>query len=169
MNVSESLIVINTLAVKRSALRGGLWSTAGKRVEKPLMQTICKLYSVPDDCFEMKMQTADTAQTFQREIDFYLINKNQKYKCEVKLMGRGNPESADAVIARDSSIFVADKLSDTNKAQLDSLNIKWVELRDKIGFRKFKDILKSLKIPCRELNKNNLDSQIDKIFKAIFK
>lgn len=169
LNVSESLIVINTLAVKRSALRGGLWSTAGKRVEKPLMQTICKLYSVPDDCFEMKMQTADTAQTFQREIDFYLINKNQKYKCEVKLMGRGNPESADAVIARDSSIFVADKLSDTNKAQLDSLNIKWVELRDKIGFRKFKDILKSLKIPCRELNKNNLDSQIDKIFKAIFK
>ena len=95
LNVSESLIVINTLAVKRSALRGGLWSTAGKRVEKPLMQTICKLYSVPDDCFEMKMQTADTAQTFQREIDFYLINKNQKYKCEVKLMGRGNPESAD--------------------------------------------------------------------------
>lgn len=169
LNVSESLIVINTLAVKRSALRGGLWSTAGKRVEKPLMQTICKLYSVPDDCFEMKMQTADTAQTFQREIDFYLINKNQKYKCEVKLMGRGNPESADAVIARDSSIFVADKLSDTNKAQLDSLNIKWVELRDKIGFRKFKDILKSLKIPYRELNKNNLDSQIDKIFKAIFK
>ena len=169
LNVSESLIVINTLAVKRSALRGGLWSTAGKRVEKPLMQTICKLYSVPDDCFEMKMQTADTAQTFQREIDFYLINKNQKYKCEVKLMGRGNPESADAVIARDSSIFVADKLSDTNKAQLDSLNIKWVELRNKIGFRKFKDILKSLKIPYRELNKNNLDSQIDKIFKAIFK
>ena len=55
------------------------------------------------------------------------------------------------------------------KAQLDSLNIKWVELRNKIGFRKFKDILKSLKIPCRELNKNNLDSQIDKIFKAIFK
>ncbi len=169
LNVSESLIVINTLAVKRSALRGGLWSTAGKRVEKPLMQTICKLFSVPDDCFEMKMQTADTAQTFQREIDFYLINKNQKYKCEVKLMGRGNPESADAVIARDSSIFVADKLSDTNKAQLDSLNIKWVELRNKIGFRKFKDILKSLKIPYRELNKNNLDSQIDKIFKAIFK
>ena len=44
LNVSESLIVINTLAVKRAALRGGLWSTAGKRVEKPLMQTLCKLY-----------------------------------------------------------------------------------------------------------------------------
>ena len=31
LNVSETLIVINTLAVKRAALRGGLWSTAGKR------------------------------------------------------------------------------------------------------------------------------------------
>ena len=31
LNVSESLIVINTLAVKRAELRGGLWSTAGKR------------------------------------------------------------------------------------------------------------------------------------------
>jgi len=44
LNVAESLIVINTLAVKRSALRGGLWSTAGKRVEKTInayiMQTI---------------------------------------------------------------------------------------------------------------------------------
>ncbi|MBQ8839232.1 MAG: CfrBI family restriction endonuclease [Bacteroidales bacterium] len=28
LNISESLIVINTLAVKRAALRGGLWSTA---------------------------------------------------------------------------------------------------------------------------------------------
>ncbi len=43
-------------------------------------------------------------------------------------MGRGNPESADAVIARDSRIFVADKLSDTNKAQLNSLKVEWVEL-----------------------------------------
>ena len=34
LNVSESLIVINALAVKRAALRGGLWSTAGKRAEK---------------------------------------------------------------------------------------------------------------------------------------
>ena len=39
LNINESLIVINTLAVKRSAIRGGLWSTAGKQVEKPLMIT----------------------------------------------------------------------------------------------------------------------------------
>lgn len=42
LNISESLIVINTLAVKRAALRGGAWSTAGKL----LMLTLCKLYSV---------------------------------------------------------------------------------------------------------------------------
>ena len=48
LNVSESLIVINTLAVKRAALRGGLWSTAGKSAEKYLMLTLCKLYQVPE-------------------------------------------------------------------------------------------------------------------------
>ncbi len=72
------------------------------------------------------------------------------------------------MIARDSSIFVADKLSNTNKAQLDSLNIKWVELRDKIGFRKFQDILKNLKIPYQELNKNNWNKKIDEILEKIF-
>ncbi len=30
LNINESLIVINTLAVKRSALRGAYWSTSGK-------------------------------------------------------------------------------------------------------------------------------------------
>ena len=39
-------------------------------------------------------------------------------------MGKGNPESADVVIARDSNIFIADTLSKQNKAQLNSLGIK---------------------------------------------
>ena len=56
LNISESLIVINTLAVKRAALRGGLWSTAGKRVEKPLMQTLCKLYGVSDSNYSVKLK-----------------------------------------------------------------------------------------------------------------
>jgi len=43
LDINESLIVINTLAVKRAALRGGLWSTAGKQTEGPLMITLCKL------------------------------------------------------------------------------------------------------------------------------
>jgi len=168
LNVSESLIVINTLAVKRAALRGGLWSTAGKRVEKPLMQTMCMLYSVPEDNYKVEIKGNDSEQTFQREIDFYLLNNNQNYKCEVKLMGKGNPESADAVIARDSSVFVADKLSNTNKAQLDSLNVEWVELRDDIGFRRFKIVLENLEIPHRELNENDLINKIDIIFDEIF-
>ena len=42
----ELLVVINTIAVKRAALRGGAWSTAGKRVEKPLMFALCRLYGV---------------------------------------------------------------------------------------------------------------------------
>ena len=68
---------------------------------------------------------------------FLLSERGSGYKCEIKLMGRGNPESADAVIARSSKVFVADKLSAMNKKQLDSLNVQWVELRSSAGFRRY--------------------------------
>lgn len=170
LNVGESLIVINTLAVKRAALRGGLWSTAGKRVEKPLMQTLCGLYSVSSKNYALKIkgQVIDEDDDFEREIDFYLVEGKNQYKCEVKLMGRGNPESADAVIARDSKVFVADKLSDTNKKQLDSLDVEWVELRNDKGFRRFETILNRLKIPHEKLPEN-IDEKLEIVFKDVFK
>ncbi len=169
LNINESLIVINTLAVKRAALRGGLWSTAGKRVEKPLMQTLCKLYSVPEQNYIIKLKgkaTKSTDDDFEREIDYYLTEGKNLYKCEVKLMGRGNPESADAVIARDSKIFVADKLSDTNKAQLNSLKVEWVELHS--DYKRFKSVLENLHIPHKDFT-GNLDNEIDKILTDILK
>jgi hypothetical protein len=168
LNVSESLIVINTLAVQRAALRGGLWSTAGKRVEKPLMQTLCKLYKVPDENYKMRAVKAQISEeTFVREIDFYLCKDDKDFKCEVKLMGKGNPESADAVIARDSAVFVADKLSDTNKAQLDSLKVNWVELRENNGYKRFKNLLNNLSIPYTDYN-GDVNKDLDKIFAEIF-
>ncbi|MCL6088176.1 MAG: CfrBI family restriction endonuclease [Actinobacteria bacterium] len=169
LNVSESLIVINTLAVKRAELRGGLWSTAGKRVEKPLMQTLCKLYGISDKNYAVKskgkvIEDAD----FEREVDFYLIEGKNHYKCEVKLMGRGNPESADAVIARASKVFVADKLSETNKRQLNSLGIEWIELRSDGGFQRFETVLNHLRISHSKLSRN-IDEKLETIFKEIFK
>lgn len=83
-------------------------------------------------------------------------------------MGRGNPESADAVIARDSKVFVADKLSDTNKKQLNSLKVEWVELRSDGGFERFDTVLKNLKIPHTKLP-SNIDKELEVIFKEIFK
>lgn len=168
LNISESLIVINTLAVKRAALRGGLWSTAGKRVEKPLMQTLCLLYDVPESNYKIVPKSKKYKNiSFEREIDFYLNSNNEFYKCEVKLMGKGNPESADVVIARDSKVFVADKLSDTNKNQLDSLGVEWIELRDENGYKKFQRVLGNLNIPY---SKTGVYSQqdLEKIFSIIF-
>lgn len=162
LNINESLIVINTLAVKRSALRGGLWSTAGKRVEKYLMATLCKVYNVPFEHFDQSKIPAS-----MREVDFYLIKGNKYSRCEVKMMGRGNPESADAIFARSSDVFVADKLSDLNKQQADESNIKWVELRDINGYKRFAQILKELEIPFTEF-KGNLDAHLDKILMELF-
>lgn len=167
LNVNESLIVINALAVKRAELRGGLWSAAGKRVEQPLMNTLCTLYSVNDKNLEKKYKRTH-GKSVDREIDFYLVNEGKEYKCEVKLMGRGNPESADAVIARESDVFIADKLSQQNKNQLDELKINWVELRSKNGYKHFGKVLKNLKIPYTPY-KGNLDEDLPKVFKNIFK
>jgi len=162
LNINESLIVINTLAVKRAALRGGLWSTAGKRVEKYLMATLCNVYNVPFEHFDQSKIPVS-----MREVDFYLINNEKYHRCEVKLMGRGNPESADAIFARESDVFVADKLSDLNKQQADILKVKWVELRNSDGYKRFGEILKDLGIPYTEF-KGNLDKRLDEILNELF-
>jgi hypothetical protein len=144
LNLNESLIVINSLAVKRAALRGSLWSSAGKRVEKPLMLTLCRLFEVPFRHYDQNRLPPSL-----REVDFYLlgISEEERYKCEVKLMGKGNPESADVVYARESKVFIADKLSDLNKKQLEQAGIEWVELRADHGYQRFAIVLDHLRIP----------------------
>jgi hypothetical protein len=81
-------------------------------------------------------------------------------------MGRGNPESADAIFARESNVFVADKLSDLNKREADRLNVKWVELRDDNGYKRFGIVLEQLGIPHTEFN-GNLDEQLDEILSEL--
>ena len=168
LNVSESLVVINTLAVKRAALRGGLWSTAGKSVEKYLMLVLCKLYGVDEKYYDASHFVKDKGKKVDREIDFYLLNDNKKYLCEIKLMGKGNPESADAIIARDTDVFVADTLSQQNKNQCDQLGIIWVALRDKDGYKRFKLALEKLNIPHTNYN-GILDKDLKNILEKIVK
>jgi hypothetical protein len=82
-------------------------------------------------------------------------------------MGKGNPESADSIIARDSNVFVADTLSQQNKNQCDKLGISWVALREKDGFRRFKQVLDRFKIPYKNYN-GNLDKDLYKILNLLF-
>lgn len=163
LNISESLIVINTLAVKRAQIRGGAWSTVGKQVEKPLMITLCHLFNVSQDYYNLRGLTDE-----QREVDFFLIDPTgNRHRCEVKLMGKGNPESADAVIARNTQIFVADRLSALNRQQLTGRNIKWVELNAPQGYKRFLTILKELQIPAQDFV-GDANLRLDIIFKSLF-
>ena len=102
-----------------------------------------------------------------REVDFYLIKDDKYNRCEVKLMGKGNPESADAIFARESNVFVADKLSDLNKKQADGLNVKWVELRAENGYKKMETILTELNIPYQPFE-GELDKAIDNVLSELF-
>lgn len=167
LNVSESLIVINTLAVKRAALRGGLWSTAGKRAEKYLMLTLCKLYKVEEEYYNAEHFVRNRELDVDREIDFYLKNNGKEYKCEVKLMGQGNPESADAIIARQSDVFVADTLSQQNKNQCEQLGICWIACRDENGFKCFKLALDKFNIPYTNYS-GNLDQDLPQVLNEVF-
>lgn len=150
LNLSESLLVINALATKKIALRGGAWSSIGKRVEKPLMLALCQKCGVPKEFINAEIFKKNGELDFDREVDFKLLNKdkNKIYRVEVKLMGKGNPESADAVIARDTNIFIADTLSTQNKNQLKALNIEFLELKNNPNsLLNFSQILKRLDIP----------------------
>ena len=151
LNLSESLLVLNVLATKKIALRGGAWSSIGKRVEKPLLIKLCDLCGVPKKFYNAENFERDGTKNFDREVDFKLYDKNYKeYRCEVKLMGKGNPESADTVIARNSDVFIADTLSDQNKNQLDALKVFWIELKNHSSediISQFKKILRTLNVP----------------------
>jgi hypothetical protein len=167
LNINESLIVINTLAVKRAALRGGLWSTAGKSAEKYLMLTLCKLFQVPYENYDASHFVKDKGKKVDREIDFYLLGAGREYLCEVKLMGKGNPESADAIFARKSDVFVADTLSQQNKNQAEELGVNWVALREEEGYKRFGMVLEKLNIPHTEYI-GNLDKDLAGILEELF-
>lgn len=75
LNLSESLLVLNALATKKIALRGGAWSGIGKRVEKPLMLELCKKSGVQKDFINSEIFRKNRALDFDREVDFKLYNK----------------------------------------------------------------------------------------------
>ena len=135
----------------------------GKRLELPLMLTLAKLYSVPISNYSAKGKTGQS-----REVDFHFIDRDGiAHYCEVKLMGKGNPESADSAIARDSNIFIADTLSAANKEQLTRRRTQWVELRQGDGFRKLFRILRLLNIPCAPFT-GHLDATLNRIIPEAF-
>lgn len=168
LNLNETLIVINTLAVYRAALRGGLWSEAGKKAEKPLMKALCELYQVPKEYYHELSDDAD------REVDFHFKNiddENTLIKCEVKLMGGGNPESADAIYARGTRLFVADTLSELNTTQADEKGIHWIALRTSGGYKKLAQCFTALKIPFTPLAADideKLSEKLEEIVPKVF-
>ena len=168
LNVSESLIVINTLAVKRAALRGGIWSSVGKRSEKMLILTMCKMYGVEPEFYNASHFVKDRSLAVDREVDFYFKKSGREYRCEVKLMGAGNPESADAIIARDSDVFIADTLSIQNKNQCEQLGKEWIALRDPEGYKKFPLVLDRLGIPHNDYN-GDLEEDLPVILDELFR
>ena len=163
LTLSETLVVVNALAAKRSQIRGGAWSSVGKQIELPFMVTLAKLFSVPRGNYDLKGLTAE-----DREVDFHFLDRlRNPYFCEVKLMGKGNPESADSTVARDSDILIAHTISDTMKKQLTQNGCHWVELTALEGYRKIFHVLEHFDVPCIDFT-GDLDSMLDQIIPQVF-
>ena len=163
LSFRETLIVVNTLAAKHAEIRGGAWSGLGKRLELPLMLSLAKLYQVPSSHYAGKGLTGEN-----REVDFHFISSSEdQFFCEVKLMGKGNPESADSTIARRSNIFIAQTLSEKNKSQLTNRGHHWVELGAENGYKRIQTVFTYLDIPCVEFV-GDLDAALDDIIPQVF-
>lgn len=163
LSFRETLIVVNTLAAKHAEIRGGAWSGLGKRLELPLMLALAKLYRVPSNRYAGKGLTGEN-----REVDFHFLSRSgDQFFCEVKLMGKGNPESADSTIARRSNIFIAQTLSDKNKSQLTNRGHHWVELGAADGYKRIHTVFTYLDIPCEDFT-GDLDSALDEIIPQVF-
>lgn len=149
LSLQESLLVINALATKKLQIRGGAWSSIGKKVEKPLIDKLCDLVGVPQTYRDNTTFIKDKDKLYDREVDYKLFDAdNNTYRVEVKLMGKGNSESADAVIARNSDIFIADTLSKQNRDQLRDLGIEYVELKNNDNIiNDFANVMDRLNIP----------------------
>lgn len=152
LNLAESLLVINALATKKAAIRGGAWSSIGKKVEKPLVIKLCELSGVPKKNIDSKVFVKDKKLDYDREVDFKLYDKDMNpIRVEVKLMGKGNPESADVIYARDTKLFIADTLSQQNKNQFMSNKVQYIEMKNNNNIvESFKKALNELRIPYEE-------------------
>lgn len=82
-------------------------------------------------------------------------------------MGKGNPESADAIFARQTEIFIADTLSIQNKNQSDALGVIWVACKERDGYKRFTYALDKFNIPYTDY-KGNLDKDLSVILDEVF-
>ena len=144
----DLFMILNFLAIRKMQIRGGVQSSFGKIIENKLMDELCDRAGVPATNRNSKF-TRDKSKDVDREVDYYLINnEGHEKRCEVKMMGSGNPESADAIIARETDIFVADTLSEQNISQMEDNDVKYLECKDNQNvLEDFKQILDELDIP----------------------
>ncbi|MFW9969695.1 MAG: CfrBI family restriction endonuclease [Candidatus Odinarchaeota archaeon] len=161
-NINEVLIMINAMATIKSNIRGGIYSSLGQQIEKPLMLTISRMLNVPEEYYTEPEEYEDT-----RQADFHYFKDSEKINCEVKLMGKGNPESADAAMARYTKVFIANKISDLQKEELRNKDILWVETQGNENLlESFSAILSNLEIPYTPFEgnyKDHIDEYLDEI------
>ncbi len=158
LTVSESLVVVNVIAVMRHSMSGAYWAQVGNDIQAPLMETLCVLCQV--DKRHYRESKPDDGEF---EVDFVLVG-DKDYRSEVKLNGPGNPESVTIAPGRGADLVVADWVSEQNANSLDDKGICWVDLHTPDRFERFSAALQKFNIPHHTpSNLNALDQILDTI------
>ena len=123
------------------------------------MKTLCRLFQV-----EKRHYRSGVTHDGRYQVDFMLTKSGIEYRCEVKLNGRGNPESVTAAVGRDPRILVADWISEQNREKLSSSQVQWVDLSEPDGYQRFGDVLTTFDIDHQApLNLGQLDEILDSL------
>lgn len=163
LTIEESLIVVNSLATQHDTIRGGAWSAIGKALEVPLMEALCLMFRA-----DARGWRRAEHKEFSHQIDFVLMSHGRQHLCEVKLMGKGNPESAKAAHAHNASLLVADRLSNLAKESLEKNKIEWVAMAEPSGWTRFGDVLDSFNIEHEQpRGLSELDEVLDRVLEGI--
>ena len=67
--------MINALATKKLQIRGGAWSAIGKKVEKLLVDELCRRAGVPVQNIDDRPFTRDKKKPYDRETDYKLLSR----------------------------------------------------------------------------------------------
>lgn len=166
MDLNETLVAINALAIRRAGIRGGACSAVSGQVEAPLMETLCSVFEVDPRFYAYSSRADDLV----REVDFYLLPPDGgRTRCEVKLTAAGNPDGGDGPIARGGRVFVAIALSEQNQTVCDNDDTMWTQLRTANEFLRFQDTLSELGIPHAHLDQNeDHANRIERAIRATF-
>lgn len=143
------------LATKFTKIRGQVYSSIGKRLEKKILLYFCQKLNVPEQYYNdkrfQKNALKQAKNGYDREYDFLFYTKDkEKVPVQVKLTMKENSNLSDQALYERSPLFIVWELMPGVRAQLMQQKINFIELKNhrlQENTEKMRTLLKKLNVP----------------------